>query len=254
MRAFDYERPSTLAEALDLLSLPDGGVMALAGGTDLLVGIRDGAIRPRAVVDLKHIRELASDIRVGPKGVTIGANVVLAQLTASEDLCRDFPALVESAAVVGSVQIRHRATLAGNLCNASPAADTVPALLAYGADVVICGPGGERRVRVDDFVLGPRETVLAAGEIVTAIVLPAPAPGTGAAFSRLTRRRGVDLAVLSVCCLVDPDGQARVRARCRGAAAVPRVRQRSRRGRERGGRAIRGAPGPGIPDHRHPGE
>ena len=122
---------------------------------------------------------------------------------------RDFPALVESAAVVGSVQIRHRATLAGNLCNASPAADTVPALLAYGADVVIRGPSGERRVRVDDFILGPRETVLTVGEIVTAIILPTPKPGTGAAFARLTRRRGVDLAILSVCCLVDPEGEVR---------------------------------------------
>ena len=209
MRAFDYERPSTLAEAFELLSAPDGGVNALAGGTDLLVGLRNGAIRPRAVVDLKHIRELAPVIRADEVGMSIGANAVLAQVTASEDLRRDFPALVEAAAVVGSVQIRHRATLAGNLCNASPAADTVPALLAYGADVVICGPRGERRVRVEDFILGPRETVLTPGEIVTAIILPTPKPGTGAAFARLTRRRGVDLAILSVCCLVDPEGEVR---------------------------------------------
>ncbi|MCY7302135.1 MAG: xanthine dehydrogenase family protein subunit M [Thermoleophilia bacterium] len=209
MRAFDYARPSTLVEAFELLSAPDGGVKALAGGTDLLVGLRNGAIRPRAVVDLKHIRELAPVIRADKECMSIGANAVLAQLTASEGLRRDYPALVESAAVVGSVQIRHRATLAGNLCNASPAADTVPALLAYGADVVIRGPSGERRVSVDNFVLGPRETVLTAGEIVTTIVLPTPKPGTGAAFARLTRRRGVDLAILSVCCLVDPEGEVR---------------------------------------------
>lgn len=209
MHAFDYERPSTLAEAFELLSVPDGGVKVLAGGTDLLVGLRNGAIRLRAVVDLKHIRELAPVIRADQEGMNIGANAVLAQLTASEGLRRDFPALVESAAVVGSVQIRHRATLAGNLCNASPAADTVPALLAYGADVVICGPSGERRVRVDEFVLGPRKTALTVGEIVTAVILPTPKPGTGAAFARLTRRRGVDLAILSVCCLVGPEGEVR---------------------------------------------
>ncbi len=209
MRAFDYERPTTLAEAFELLSAPDGGVNALAGGTDLLVGLRNGAIRPRVVVDLKHIRELAPVIRADEDGVSIGANAVLAQVTASEGVRRDFPALVESAAVVGSVQIRHRATLAGNLCNASPAADTVPALLAYGANVVICGPRGERRVPVEDFILGPRKTVLTSGEIVTAIILPTPRPGTGAAFARLTRRRGVDLAILSVCCLVDPEGEVR---------------------------------------------
>ena len=209
MRAFDYARPSTLDDAFELLSAPDGAVKALAGGTDLLVGLRNGAIRPRVVVDLKHIDELAPVIRADHEGMSIGANAVLAQLTASEGLRRDFPALVESAAVVGSVQIRHRATLAGNLCNASPAADTVPALLAYGADVVIRGPGGERRVRVEDFILGPRETVLTVGEVVTRIILPTPPPGTGAAFDRLTRRRGVDLAILSVCCLVDPEGEAR---------------------------------------------
>ncbi len=209
MRAFDYARPSTLVEAFELLSAPDGGVKALAGGTDLLVGLRNGAIRPRAVVDLKHIRELAPVIRADEECMSIGANVVLAQLTASEVFRRDYPALVESAAVVGSVQIRHRATLAGNLCNASPAADTVPALLAYGANVVICGPSGERRIPVEGFILGPRETVLTPGEIVTTIVLPTPKPGTGAAFARLTRRRGVDLAILSVCCLVDPEGEVR---------------------------------------------
>ena len=209
MRAFDYARPSTLADAFELLSAPGGDVKALAGGTDLLVGLRNGAIRSRTVVDLKHIRELAPIIRADEEGTSIGANTVLAQLTASKGLRRDFPALVESAAVVGSVQIRHRATLAGNLCNASPAADTVPALLAYGADVVICGPSGERRVRVEDFILGPRQTALTVGEIVTTIILPTPKPGTGAAFARLTRRRGVDLAILSVCCLVDPDGEAR---------------------------------------------
>jgi CO/xanthine dehydrogenase FAD-binding subunit len=209
VRAFDYARPSTLAEAFELLSAPDGGVSALAGGTDLLVGLRNGAVRPRTVVDLKHIRELAPVIGEDEEGVRIGANAVLSQVTSSEILRRDFPALVESAAVVGSVQIRHRATLAGNLCNASPAADTVPALLAYGAQVVIRGPRGERSVLVEDFVLGPRETVLTAGEIVTTIVLPTPKPGTGAAFARLTRRRGVDLAILSVCCLVDPEGEVR---------------------------------------------
>ena len=209
MRPFEYERPSTLDDAFELLSAPDGGARALAGGTDLLVGVRNGAIRPRVVVDLKHIGELAPVIRAGEEALSIGANAVLTQLTGSCDLRRDFPALVESAAVVGSIQIRHRATLAGNLCNASPAADTVPALLAYGAEVAIRGPGGERRVSVEDFVLGPRETVLTGGEIVTSIIVPAPEPGTGAAFARLTRRRGVDLAILSVCCLVDPDGEVR---------------------------------------------
>jgi carbon-monoxide dehydrogenase medium subunit len=110
---------------------------------------------------------------------------------------------------VGSVQIRNRATLAGNICNASPAADTAPALLVYQAEVVLARAGGVRRVLLDDFFLGPGQTVLQPGELVRAIELPKPGPPFGAAFGRFTRRRGVDLAGVSVCCGVDSRGTSR---------------------------------------------
>jgi carbon-monoxide dehydrogenase medium subunit len=110
---------------------------------------------------------------------------------------------------VGSVQIRNRATLAGNLCNASPAADTAPAVLAYSAVVAISGAQGERAVPLEEFFVGPGSTVLRRGEVVTSVELPVPLQKTGSAFARVTRRRGVDLASVSVACVVEASGRAR---------------------------------------------
>jgi CO/xanthine dehydrogenase FAD-binding subunit len=132
----------------------------------------------------------------------IGARALMADIAADRRVRRHFPALVDAARVVGSVQIRNRATLAGNICNASPAADTAPALLVYRAIVNIVGPRGSRRVAVEDFFTGPGRTVLNGAEIVTSIDLPIPPRGTGAAFGRVTRRYGVDLASVNLCCLV----------------------------------------------------
>jgi carbon-monoxide dehydrogenase medium subunit len=122
---------------------------------------------------------------------------------------RHFPALVEAASVVGSVQIRNRATLVGNICNASPAADTAPALLVYGASVNVASVNGERRVPLADFFTGPGRTVLTRGEIVQSIDIPIPSAPTGGAFGRVTRRFGVDLATINLCCLVSAAGQTR---------------------------------------------
>jgi carbon-monoxide dehydrogenase medium subunit len=133
----------------------------------------------------------------------------MSRLITNEHVNRHFPALAAAASVVGSVQIRNRATLAGNLCNASPAADTAPALLAYLASVAISGPEGERVVPVAGFFLGPGSTVLGRGEVVTSVEIPIPAERTGSAFARVTRRRGVDLASVSVACAVEPSGRTR---------------------------------------------
>jgi carbon-monoxide dehydrogenase medium subunit len=134
----------------------------------------------------------------------------MTDLRASPRVRQSFPALIEAAAVVGSVQIRNRATVAGNLCNASPAADTAPALLVYGAVVNTIGVGGERHLPVSEFFKGPGQTALAPTELVTSIDVPLPGAPLGAAFTRLTRRRGVDLAILSVCCTVSSAGDVRV--------------------------------------------
>jgi CO/xanthine dehydrogenase FAD-binding subunit len=139
----------------------------------------------------------------------IGALAVLTDIIQNEQVQRHFPALAEAAGTVGSVQIRNRATLAGNICNASPAADTAPALLVYGARINLRGVNGSRRVPLSEFFVGPGQTVLQRGEIVASIELPRPQTPVGVAFTRLTRRRGVDLATINVCCLVEAAGVTR---------------------------------------------
>jgi carbon-monoxide dehydrogenase medium subunit len=207
MTTFAYERPRSLVEAFEWLRHDDA--VALAGGTDLLVAIRHHQSRPRTVVDLKSVEEIGAGIETDADRIRIGGRVVMSRLIEDEVVNRHFPALVASASVVGSVQIRNRATLAGNLCNASPAADTAPALLAYSALVAISGPDGDRVVPVEEFFVGPGSTVLRRGEVVTSVDIPIPAEMAGSAFARVTRRRGVDLATVSVACLVASSGWAR---------------------------------------------
>jgi CO/xanthine dehydrogenase FAD-binding subunit len=207
MTSFSYARPRSLAEAFELLGNDDA--VALAGGTDLLVSIRHHQSRPATVVDLKSVEEIGSEIEIEGDRLRVGGRVVMSRLMADDHVKRHFPALVAAASVVGSVQIRNRATLAGNLCNASPAADTAPALLAYLASVAISGPEGDRVVPVADFFLGPGATVLGRVEVVTSVEIPILAQRTGSAFARVTRRRGVDLASVSVACVVEASGRAR---------------------------------------------
>src|SRR5262245_45079168 len=187
---------------------PDARV--LAGGTDLLVRLRLGHIRPKLVLDLKRVSALRSDVLERDSCLRIGARTGITDLLADERVRRHYPALVEAASVVGSIQIRNRATLTGNVCNASPAADTAPALLVYGAFANLIGPAGRRSVPLTDFFTGPGKTRLMPGELMESIDLPLPKGRDGAAFGRITRRRGVDLATINLCCLVTAAGAARV--------------------------------------------
>jgi carbon-monoxide dehydrogenase medium subunit len=182
----------------------------LAGGTDLIIRLRDGTLRPSVVVDLKRIAELDGSIRETDGVLRIGARTTMTDIAADERIRRDYTALAEGAAVVGSVQIRNRATLAGNICNASPAADTSPALLAFGAVVVIVGQGGERRLPLDGFFVRSGVTNLAPGELVIAIELAMPAVARGSTHMRRTRRRGHDLASVTLACAVAADGVTRI--------------------------------------------
>ena len=207
MRRFAYERPRTLAQATSLLADAGDGARVLAGGTDLVVGLRDGSIEPSVVVDLKWVDDLGGDTIAAADGVlTFGALATMGQIERDARVLARLPALAEAARVVGSVQIRNRATLAGNICNGSPAADTAPPQLVYGATVVVAGPDGDRRVPIDAFILGPRKVDLRRGELVRAIEIPLPAPGFGAAYTRLVRRRGTDLASVTLCASVDAAG------------------------------------------------
>jgi carbon-monoxide dehydrogenase medium subunit len=210
MQPFSYARPTSVAEATTLLQAAAPEARALAGGTDLIIRLRDATLRPRLVVDVKRIVELAPDIDVVDGGLRIGATATMSRIAADPRIRSWYPALAEAAAIVGPVQVRNRATLAGNICNASPAADTAPPLLVYRATVRVVGPRGERLIPLDAFFVSSGVTALRPDELVTAIELPAPVAGSGAAYLRRTRRRGHDLASVTLCCGVDPSGVTRL--------------------------------------------
>lgn len=210
MHAFTYERPATLAQAVALLEAHGPEARALAGGTDLIIRLRDGSLAPTVVVDLKRIAELRPGIVEVDGRLVIGATTVMTDIAADPRIRRRFEALAEAAAVVGSVQIRNRATLGGNICNASPAADTAPALLVHGAVVIVAGAAGSRRIPIDGWFVRSGLTTLGRGELVTAIELPLPASPMGSVHLRRTRRRGHDLASVTVCCGVDKAGLTRL--------------------------------------------
>ena len=223
MHPFGYQRPATVAEAVDLLATYGPRARLLAGGTDLLIGLRDRTVTPELVIDLKRIAELRPVVRETRGALVLSATAVMADLADDPRIERTFPALAEAAAVVGSVQIRNRATLVGNICHGSPAADTAPPLLVYGAVVAIAGPDGTRRIDLDDFITGPHATALRRGELVTAVELPLPARRTGSAYTRLTRRWGTDLASVTMCVAVDEAGVTRLAYGSVGPRPVLRV-------------------------------
>jgi carbon-monoxide dehydrogenase medium subunit len=210
MHTFAYARPRSLAEAVAVLATHGPDARVLAGGTDLIVRLRDGSASPAVVVDVKRIAELRPGIREVDGRVVIGATTVMTDVAADPLVRRHFPALAEAASVVGSVQIRNRATIAGNICNASPAADTPPSLLVHGAVVVAEGPGGTRRIPLDELLVRSGVTTLARGELVTAIELPVPAERIASVHLRRTRRRGHDLASVTIACGVDAAGVTRI--------------------------------------------
>ena len=192
-----YEAPESLASAVSLLAGAPGKAMVLAGGTDLLVQLRAEMIEPDLVVDVKRIAQMRR-IEVLDRGTRIGAAVTAAELGEHGQLKATWPGVVEAAELIGSTQIQGRATLGGNLCNASPAADAVPALIAAGALVTVVGPEGERVVSVAEIAVGPGQTSLGAGEIVVSFFLPPRLPGSGDAYLRFIPRTEMDIAVVGV--------------------------------------------------------
>ena len=192
-----YERPTTMKQASVLLTKEKGSAYVLAGGTDLLVRMRTGFIEPDLVVDIKRI-PAAREIASAAGGFKIGAAVSGADLSEHAKLKKAWPGVVEAANLIGSKQVQGRCTMTGNLCNASPAADSVPALVAAGAKAVIVGPKGKRTIPVEQVPVAPGKTSLKKGEIVESILLPKRPPRSGDAYLRFIPRTEMDIAVVGV--------------------------------------------------------
>ena len=190
-----YEAPETLEAAVALLAAEPGEARVLAGGTDLLVQLKTDLIAPQLLVDIKRIGELR-EVKREVGGFRIGAAVTGAELKEHPELKTVWPGVIEAANLIGSTQVQGRATLGGNLCNGSPAADSVPALIAAGATVTVAGPNGRRDLPVEDVVLGPRRLSLAKGEFVVSFLLPPRPPRSADAYLRFIPRTEMDIAVV----------------------------------------------------------
>ena len=208
MKDFRYSTPATLSEAMALLEEKWGKAFPLAGGTDLLVQMRRGRAQPEHLVDLKAIPGIRYVVEENASRVKIGALSSLSSLEKSLYKSPTHRLLAEAAASIGSVQVRNKGTLGGNLCNASPSADMAPPLLALDARVVIDSPRGQRALPLQDFFQGPGKTALARGEILREIQIPFPPAGAGAVYLKLSRRRGMDLAIVGVACLLSLDSES----------------------------------------------
>jgi CO/xanthine dehydrogenase FAD-binding subunit len=190
-----YEMPETVDRAVALLAGEGGVARILAGGTDLLVQMKTGLIEPDVAIDIKKIAEMRQ-IREESGGFLIGAAVTGAELREHARLKATWPGLVEGANLIGSTQVQGRATLGGNLCNGSPAADSVPALIAAGAKAIVAGPSGRREVPVEDVMIGVRKLSLAKGELIVAFRLPPKPKHSGDAYLRFIPRTEMDIAVV----------------------------------------------------------
>jgi len=190
-----YSSPSTVEEAVKVLAGASGVAKVLSGGTDLLVQLRSGRVKPDLIVDIKKIPGM-SGIREQDGAFIIGATTSGAELGECAPLKKAWPGVVEAANLIGSTQVQGRATLAGNLCNASPAADSVPALIAARATCVVAGPNGRREVAVESIPTGPGRTSLKPGEFIVEFRLPKRTPRSADAYLRFIPRTEMDIAVV----------------------------------------------------------
>jgi carbon-monoxide dehydrogenase medium subunit len=191
-----YEAPTTTKQAVALLAKAKGKAFVLAGGTDLLVRMRSGMVEPELIVDIKRIPAMLT-IKKSEAGFRVGSGVSAAALGEHKAMKEAWPGVVEAANLIGSDQIQSRSTIVGNLCNGSPAADSVPAMVAARAKAIIVGPKGRRTLAVENVVTGPGKTSLKKGEIVEAITFPRRDAKTGDAYLRFIPRTEMDIAVCS---------------------------------------------------------
>jgi carbon-monoxide dehydrogenase medium subunit len=223
VREFECAAPKTVAEAVALLAERGDRARVLAGGTDLLVQVREGRRSVDWIVDIKHIDEVNQLRYDSTQGLTLGSAVPCYRVYEDAAIAKAYPGLVDAVSLIGGVQIQSRASVGGNLCNASPAADTIPALIAHEAVCHIEGPNGKRTLPVDQFCTAPGRTVLQPGEFLVSLKMPAPPLRFGASYLRFIPRNEMDIAVVGagVSLALDDSKSKCVRARIALAAVAP---------------------------------
>src|SRR5262245_7618086 len=212
---FEYAAPKSLAEATALLALSRGTARVLAGGTDLIVQLRERLREANLVVDVKRIRELTQWHDSETDSLRLGAAVPCYQIYENERLVKRYPALADAARIIGGWQIQSRASIGGNLCNSSPAGDSIPALIALGVTCVIAGPTSSREVAAEDFCTAPGQNVLQKAELLATLGFPPPVPDSGSAYERFIPRNEMDIAVAGAASWVqlDPSRSTILKAR-----------------------------------------
>ncbi len=218
---FDYLAPQTLQETLELLDKHGQDSKLLAGGTDLIVSLRARERLPKNVIDIKGVKDLHELSYDEKRGLSIGAAVTLNRLVHHDPVRKTFPVLAEAVGTIGDFEIRNRATLAGNICNASPAADSAPALLVLEATVSVASRKSKRTVPIREFFAGVKKTILGNNEMITSINVPTPPKGSVGGYLKARRTIGEDLAVVGVGGLVAPTGEAGKTVRLAYASVAP---------------------------------
>jgi carbon-monoxide dehydrogenase medium subunit len=218
---FDYFAPQTLQETLELLERIGQESKLMAGGTDLIVSLRARERVPKNVIDIKGVKELQELSYDEKHGLNVGAVVTLNRLIHYDAVRKNFPVLIEAVSTIGDFEIRNRATLVGNICNASPAADSAPALLVLEATVNIASRKQKRTVSVREFFTGVKKTILANNEMVASITVPTPPKESVSGYLKARRTVGEDLAVVGVAGLLTPAGKAGKSVRLAYASVAP---------------------------------
>jgi len=219
-----YHTPTSFEDATAIAARATGITRYLAGGTDVLVQLRSDAVTPDDLIDIKHIPGVREIARTEGGGWRIGVAVAGAEMSEHGELGRDWPGIVEGMDLIGSTQVQGRATLVGNLCNGSPAADGVPALIAARATVTVTGPDGARDVAVEDIPAGPGKTTLARDEMISAVNIPAQGTNGGDAYLRFIPRTEMDIAVVGCAVNLTVDGDTITAARVVLGAVAPTIR------------------------------
>ena len=228
MKPFDYASPSTIQEATALLEQHGDDARVLAGGTDIIVQLREGLRDAEIVIDVKKIPELTALDLCNEGGLTLGASTPCCDVYETPDVAAAYPALADSAHIVGGWQIQSRASVGGNLCNSSPAADTIPSLIAHNAICIIEGPTGTREVAAQDFCTAPGRNVLESGELLVTLRLPAVSDSESSAYERFIPRNEMDIAVAGAASWIklgDDGNIADARIALSAVAATPQFAQ-----------------------------